>query len=142
MDRMFPKDSPKHGLLPLHVSIENENMTMAKVLFGAGADPDGVMRDGITPLNYCISRRDDPEMARMLIQEGANIHKTSENLTPIEKATSCDRQLSLKVLQEATRDEETSFGGRSSDSISHAQTEEVVRASQDLESDSSEGSQR
>ncbi|KAL8692370.1 MAG: hypothetical protein Q9218_002589 [Villophora microphyllina] len=67
------KDVTTHGLSLLHTASGLGLQDLVRFLIGAGADVNASDEDGDTPLHRATSRRDNSEVARLLIEHGADL---------------------------------------------------------------------
>lgn len=64
----------EHGLEPLHFAVSLHSQTAVRALLVHGANPNAVSNNGTTPLMFTVSERHDPQMMRLLLSHGADMH--------------------------------------------------------------------
>jgi hypothetical protein len=81
----------QYGWSPLHSAAFKEDLEMVQVLLGYGVDVNAQTDFGYTPLNHyaTIGRSDDPRVARLLLDHGAdpNIWSEYSNTSPLHGAS-------------------------------------------------------
>jgi hypothetical protein len=74
---------PTGEVTPLHVAVANQNLQLAQLLLGHGADVNARDGTGRTPLHYAVNRR-DLELIRLLLDAKADPDaKDSAGQTPL-----------------------------------------------------------
>lgn len=105
-----PDLADENGWAPLFSAVQQGNAEMVKSLLAASADVNAVDNEGWTPLHYTVNYHDDlehdfPDIARLLIEAGANIDAREEDGdTPLSIAAMNQKPATFAVLMAAKAD--------------------------------------
>jgi len=97
-------DEEDDGKTPLHMTIENGQIEITKMLIDAGADLNVQDEYGITPIHWAVLHGDE-DVLRMLIELKADLNKPDiEGNTPLNAAVTQGEETLVKLLLDAGAD--------------------------------------
>jgi len=104
-DGASPDMRNENGMTLLHVAVNAGKEQSVRFLLNAGADPDlNGGPAGYTALHFA-AYKNRPAIAKILIEEGANIEKTdSQSMTPLQSAAFMGFKEICEILAEAGAD--------------------------------------